>query len=133
VSDTCHIRRRHDTDAYNYIELCDFLKLLALSACQCLCHLVSVFISVLHRFVDRFLVVKEVASCMFIFVYGCLCITVTLYHFMLTLFMISRYVPLFSQISYMSLIDFPKCIHTSMNLAILCKDYWMWTLLKEIF
>jgi len=26
-----------DTDAYNYIKLCDFLKLLMVSMCQCLC------------------------------------------------------------------------------------------------
>jgi len=37
---------QHDTDTNNYTELCDFLKLLAVSACQCLCH-VRVYIRAL--------------------------------------------------------------------------------------
>jgi hypothetical protein len=37
MSDTCRVRHRHDTDTYNYTELCDFLKLLAVSACRCPC------------------------------------------------------------------------------------------------
>jgi len=43
VSDTCRVWHRHDTDTYSYIEFCDFLKLLAVSACP-----VSVCISVFH-------------------------------------------------------------------------------------
>ena len=39
VSDMCRIQHRHDTDTYNYIELCAFLKLLVVSACQCLCRI----------------------------------------------------------------------------------------------
>jgi len=35
VSDKC--RRWHDTDNYNYTELCDFIKLLMVSACHCTC------------------------------------------------------------------------------------------------
>jgi hypothetical protein len=35
----------YDTDTYDYIEMCDFLKLLAVSACQC----VSCPVSMLHR------------------------------------------------------------------------------------
>jgi hypothetical protein len=35
-----------DTDTYNYTELCDFLKLLVVSACQCP---VSMTVSELHR------------------------------------------------------------------------------------
>jgi hypothetical protein len=31
------IRHRHDTDIYNYIVLCHFLKLLSMSTCQCPC------------------------------------------------------------------------------------------------
>jgi len=37
VSDTCHVIYRHDTDTYNYNELCDFLKLLVVLECKCLC------------------------------------------------------------------------------------------------
>jgi len=33
VSDTCCVRQQQDTDTYNYTKLCDFLKLLAVSAC----------------------------------------------------------------------------------------------------
>ena len=36
VSDTCRVRHRHGTDTHNYIELCDFLKLLAVLACRCI-------------------------------------------------------------------------------------------------
>ena len=31
-------RHVSDTDTYNYTELCDFFKLLAVSECQCPCH-----------------------------------------------------------------------------------------------
>ena len=37
VSDTCRVRQRQDTDTCNYIELCDFFKLLVVSVCQCPC------------------------------------------------------------------------------------------------
>jgi hypothetical protein len=48
VSDTGH---RYDTDTYNYIELCYFLKNLAVSEYRCPCRVVSVSVSVsvLHR------------------------------------------------------------------------------------
>ena len=31
------VRHRHDTNTCNYTKLCDFFKLLAVSACQCSC------------------------------------------------------------------------------------------------
>jgi len=38
----CLIRAVSDADTCNYTELCNFLKLLAVSACQCLCPIQSV-------------------------------------------------------------------------------------------